>query len=170
LIIGLAILPFLAGNALAAERLNAEGFRPAYGQVAFNKGIGGGATTPLRVAVQLDQLAAVDALAALGADVNDPLALDFAVGGNRLEIARHLLNEGADPNQIDRRGITPLVYAAASDFGDAAMAKLLLDWGADPGLRDQDGQTPLDRARERGNSAVIALLERVASDRRPRTQ
>jgi N-acyl-D-amino-acid deacylase len=133
-------------------------------------GIGGGATTPLTVAVQLDQLAAVDTLAALGADVTDPLALDLAVSGNRLEIVRHLLNEGADPNQADRQGITPLAYAAASDFGDATVTKLLLAWGADPLLRDQSGQTPLDRARERGNTAVIAVLERAERDRRTKTQ
>lgn len=35
----------------------------------------------------------------------------------------------------------------------------LLRHGANPDLRDEDGKTPLDKARERGHSEVVAILQ-----------
>lgn len=37
--------------------------------------------------------------------------------------------------------------------------KTLLRHGANPDLRDEDGKTPLDKARERGHSEVVAILQ-----------
>lgn len=38
-------------------------------------------------------------------------------------------------------------------------AQTLLRHGANPDLRDEDGKTPLDKARERGHSEVVAILQ-----------
>lgn len=37
--------------------------------------------------------------------------------------------------------------------------KTLLRHGANPDLRDEDGKTPLDKARERGHSEVVVILQ-----------
>lgn len=38
-------------------------------------------------------------------------------------------------------------------------SQTLLRHGANPDLRDEDGKTPLDKARERGHSEVVAILQ-----------
>lgn len=40
-----------------------------------------------------------------------------------------------------------------------AFVQTLLRHGANPDLRDEDGKTPLDKARERGHSEVVAILQ-----------
>lgn len=40
-----------------------------------------------------------------------------------------------------------------------SLLKTLLRHGANPDLRDEDGKTPLDKARERGHSEVVAILQ-----------
>lgn len=40
-----------------------------------------------------------------------------------------------------------------------SLGKTLLRHGANPDLRDEDGKTPLDKARERGHSEVVAILQ-----------
>jgi ankyrin repeat protein len=42
---------------------------------------------------------------------------------------------------------------------NAFLLKTLLRHGANPDLRDEDGKTPLDKARERGHSEVVAILQ-----------
>lgn len=39
------------------------------------------------------------------------------------------------------------------------LLQTLLRHGANPDLRDEDGKTPLDKARERGHSEVVAILQ-----------
>ena len=53
-----------------------------------------------------------------------------------------LVSSGAQVNQRDRQGMTPLYYAAAS--GWARLTTLLLKHGADPTLRTDNGDRPLD--------------------------
>lgn len=40
-----------------------------------------------------------------------------------------------------------------------SVVQTLLRHGANPDLRDEDGKTPLDKARERGHSEVVAILQ-----------
>ncbi|OWK08863.1 hypothetical protein Celaphus_00015402, partial [Cervus elaphus hippelaphus] len=58
-------------------------------------------------------------------------------------------------NFMDDVGQTLLNWASA--FGTQEMT--LLRHGANPDLRDEDGKTPLDKARERGHSEVVAILQ-----------
>ncbi|CAI5764123.1 E3 ubiquitin-protein ligase HECTD1 isoform X5 [Podarcis lilfordi] len=66
-----------------------------------------------------------------------------------------LCERGADVNRGQRS--SSLHYAAC--FGRPQVAKTLLRHGANPDLRDEDGKTPLDKARERGHSEVVAILQ-----------
>ena len=67
-----------------------------------------------------------------------------------------LLELGADPNQADGTGKTPLMYAA--EFGPEHV-KALLKAGADPKAKDKKGRTALDYANRAGKPKVAALLQ-----------
>lgn len=92
-----------------------------------------------------------------------PPLLSIAIMRGEVEIARHLLEAGADPNARDERGYTPLSYAALSDA--PALVELLLARGADASLEMPDGSTALREGPELNfrrrpeNAAIIGLLE-----------
>jgi ankyrin repeat protein len=91
-------------------------------------------------------------------------ALHLAAFFGRSEIARILLDHGADVNARSRnerfgREITPLHAAAANRH--LAAAEILLDRGAEVNARDRSGFTPLALAADgRNDLLVILLLER----------
>jgi ankyrin repeat protein len=60
------------------------------------------------------------------------------------DIARLLINRGANPNQTDPEGWTPLHTAV--DLGRLSMIRLLLDKGADPNKQTTQGYTSLHLA------------------------
>jgi hypothetical protein len=62
-----------------------------------------------------------------------------------LEIARALLDHGADINARDEEGVTPLIWALNRKWNRTA--HLLLERGADIHLRTREGFTPLMAAR-----------------------
>ena len=72
-----------------------------------------------------------------------------------LEIARQLLDAGADVSTADNKGRTPL--RAAVENGHETLARLLLDRGADVSTAD-DGWTPLHAAAMSGHEALAGLL------------
>ena len=94
--------------------------------------------------------------------------LHLAAAGYRVEIARLLVESGADPNAAgSRRKATPLHYAADGFIGGPAWSankqvktiEYLLDQGAKLHLQDANGATPLHRAvRTRCAAAVRCLL------------
>jgi ankyrin repeat protein len=90
--------------------------------------------------------------------------LHMAVQGMRLEVARFLLDRGADVNALNEDERSPLHLAALR--GDEAMTRLLLERGAEPNARTRvevGWRTPLHLAALRGDVAVTrALLERGA--------
>jgi hypothetical protein len=96
-------------------------------------------------------------------------ALHVAAAGYRLEIAKMLLQAGADPNSAENhRRSGPLHYAAdgyiVSDLWNekrqVAMIQLLLKAGAKINAQDKNGATPLHRAvRTRCVAAVKCLLD-----------
>jgi len=73
-----------------------------------------------------------------------------------LDIARLLVDRGADVSSAGKNGWTPL--HTASRRGYEAIAQLLFDWGANFSAADKDGRTPLHIASERGHEAVAQLL------------
>jgi len=102
-------------------------------------------------------------------------ALHVAAAGYRIEIAKLLLSEGADPGSaLNHRRSQPLHYAAdgyvISDLWDEkrqiGMIRLLLKAGADVNAQDKNGATLLHRAvRTRCAAAVKCLLDAGADPR-----
>jgi ankyrin repeat protein len=75
------------------------------------------------------------------------------------EMARTLVDAGADPNALDVRGMTPLMLSVASETQDAAVVRFLVVHGeADLTLKSKLGETALDWARKYNNKDVIAQL------------
>jgi len=102
-------------------------------------------------------------------------ALHVASAAHRPDLARALIERGADVGARNRRGATPLHYAADGTPGaarwnpadQAATIALLIAAGADPNATDRSDVTPLHRAvRTRCAAAVGALLEGGADPRR----
>lgn len=104
-----------------------------------------------------------------GADPSSPSRNSFKVtplhsavaDGGHAQIARDLIEAGADVNVRQRHGWTPLHGAA--EGGDRATVELLLARGADASAANDDGKTALDVAREKGHLAIAELIERAAS-------
>jgi hypothetical protein len=95
-------------------------------------------------------------------------ALHVAAAAHRPDIARRLIALGADLGARNRRGATPLHYAADGIPGwsgwdpqrQAAVIARLIEAGADPNAADKSGVMPLHRAvRTRCAKAVRALLD-----------
>ena len=119
-----------------------------------------------------------EALLTTGIDINlayEPMgwtALHYMVESNLLESAKWLLKKGANPNQQDSRGWTPLLLAvdAEGDSGTqewvksgtspypADMTELLLEHGANPNVKDNSGKTPLRLAKQYRHVLAVDLL------------
>ena len=78
----------------------------------------------------------------------DAYAWGPAAEVNSLEVARILLEHGANPNWRDEAGNTPMqrVIRSRIVLDPAKFIQLLLEFGADPTLRNSEGRTPLDEA------------------------
>ena len=90
--------------------------------------------------------------------------LHVAAAAFRATMVADLITRGADVAARNRRGATPLHYAADTNHRDpeaqVATIAALLAAGAEPNARDKDGTTPLHRAiRKRGAAAVKALIQ-----------
>ena len=88
--------------------------------------------------------------------------LHAAAAAKAIEIARMLLERGADPNARQQLGYTALMECARGGRDD--MASLLLAHGADPTLRTDDGKRASDIAREQGHAALADRLEATAAE------
>jgi len=71
-----------------------------------------------------------------------------------------LVNNGANVNQKNNYGDTPLMYATriASSYGNNEIITFLLEHGADPNAHDERGQTALATAIHKNDDAHAALL------------
>ena len=77
---------------------------------------------------------------------------------------RAVIRSGADPNALDKRGETPLMYAAA-DNSNAAVITILIEAGADINARGKNGMTALMYAAEdNANPAVLTALLEAGAD------
>jgi ankyrin repeat protein len=120
---------------------------------------------PLGLAAFFGREAALDLLLARGGEVNTVARHPFAVNslhaalaGPRPDLARRLVDAGADVNAAQRSGTTPLHETAFN--GSLELTQLLLDHGANPAVSNGQGQTPESVARERGHTEVADLLAR----------
>jgi ankyrin repeat protein len=93
-------------------------------------------------------------------------ALHCAAFWGRYEIARLLIDAGADVNALTDRQSTPLHDAAR--LRNVKIARFLLEKGAKPDARDKDNKTPLDWCRE-SKSENAAEIEKVFREHHART-
>ena len=133
--------------------------------------------TPLEFAIGDDKLFAAQALIDAGGDVSSangsqkvtPLMLiaskiapqarttHLAGGPTPIDIAKELIEHGADVNAKSASGITPLMVAAGNN--NAPMIGFLLSKGADPALKNNIGKTALDIARDARNEVATSALQ-----------
>jgi ankyrin repeat protein len=90
-------------------------------------------------------------------------ALLKAIHGGRESNASVLLSGGADPNQPDTRGQTPLMAAVACA---PHLVETLLMFGADVNAGDGEGRTALGWAEE-AHAELVRLLRDAAKGVRP---
>jgi hypothetical protein len=90
--------------------------------------------------------------------MNDFVLFDAVKAGNYSE-AEKLIKDGADVNQQDDQGWTPLNFAAGK--GDLSMVKLLIENGADLFKVGRDQRTPYMIALAAGRLPVVEYLKDV---------
>ncbi len=104
----------------------------------------------------------VELLLEAGADIRHPAVddtLSELVQYGTYNMARFLIDRGADVNGVDdHRGRTALHWAAVRGAGKEFVS-YLLDQGADPAITDQDGATALDIARDRKRKTIVSMLQ-----------
>ena len=95
-------------------------------------------------------------------------ALQWAVLQGRTEVARLLLDRGADVNAVNDLGGTALQIAAW--HGHAEIVRLLLERGADINRQSNTGWTALHAAARQGHEEVVRILLQQGADRNLVTQ
>ena len=143
-----------------------------------------GGMTPLMNAVGYNDVELVKMLIARGAQVNarnistgkvrhgdidmrELTPLMFATPFGSPEMVKALLDAGADPKMRDARGMTPLMFAVASDNQDVRVVKLLIERGSDVNAVSSTRETVLDWAFKFNEPAIVTLLQKAGAKSNP---
>ena len=86
-------------------------------------------------------------------------ALHFAVVGHNPDVVKLLLDAGSPIDLKDMRGMTPLMFAVATDHVEPRIVRMLLDRGASTTLKTPENETAIDWARKYNNPAVLDALK-----------
>jgi ankyrin repeat protein len=85
------------------------------------------------------------------------MLLNSAASNGHVEVAKLLLEMGADVEKVDQNGWTPL-YSATYN-GHAKVVKLLLDIGkVNVESKDEHGRTPRSWMNENASSIIIVVM------------
>ncbi len=119
--------------------------------------------TPLGLACYFGQFEVARYLILKGADVNQPSNNGFhvfpihsAAAGDYTDIARILIENGAQVNVRQQAGATPLHSAAQN--GNLELLIMLLENGAETNVRMEGGKMPADLARDQGFDEIAEIL------------
>ena len=107
--------------------------------------------------------AAVDEVRARIAELRAKSALVFACWYQHPDIARLLIEEGADPNLRTNSNFTALHYAA--EKGSTELVELLIKAGADVNALNDAQRSPLHIAAYEGNAEIVELLINHGADK-----
>lgn len=136
--------------------------RPEFARLAQRRkaGVKGSATPALHMALSRGHDDVVRLLVSHGASPDDyPHALLLA---RTVNIARYLIEQGADVNRPGKYGQTSLHFAAST--GNVEMMKCLLAHGADVDVTDPRGLTPLHNAAREGRPEAAEILVSEGAD------
>ena len=139
--------------------------------------------TPLFYAAGHGNLAAVKLLIEKGADVNRAIASDITVRNGKIaisnmtplmtapmsspEVVQTLIKAGAKVNARDVRGMTPLMFAVASDNPNLEIIRALIDAGADKAIKSTDNELARDWALKYNDAEVVKLFGLSGSVTKP---
>lgn len=137
----------VAGNKSLVKLISADGWTPLHLAAFF--GHAGCAAELLNAGAIVD---------ARSTNAMRNMPLHAGVAGRSFDVAKMLVEFGADVNARQNGGWMPL-HAAAQN-GDIAMAELLLQHGAQPGARAENNQSALDLALTKGHQGIVDLLEK----------
>jgi ankyrin repeat protein len=93
-------------------------------------------------------------------------AVGLAVFFRQPELARTLIERGADVNAAARNAFRVAPVHAAAAVRDAAIMQLLIDHGADVNAQQQMGYTALHTAAQHGDDVMLDLLLAAGADPR----
>lgn len=82
--------------------------------------------------------------------------LSWAVKNTDQEAIKLLLEAGAEPDETNARGETPLLTSL--DQGNEDLIRIFLEAGADTGKKDFAGNTPLTKAVSTGNIRIVEMV------------
>lgn len=120
-------------------------------------------TGQLIAATSKGDLPEVERLLIKGAPVNGPDArgqtpVIAAAYANKVEVARYLIQYGADVNLKDSSGQSAYLIAASEAGPDGGLLVVMLNGGARVGASDSAGDTSLIRAARRGYADLVRRL------------
>lgn len=78
-----------------------------------------------------------------------------------IPLIRLLIKAGADPNQVDVDGLTPLMVCNSPET-----AVCLMEYGANPALRNEDGQTAYDFHMKNGYPNIAEVIKKWQEQQR----
>ncbi|KAH0536387.1 hypothetical protein FGG08_006737 [Glutinoglossum americanum] len=88
---------------------------------------------------------------------NGTTPLHWAAENGNEDVARMILDNGAEADAVDKRGQTPLILGACK--GHELFVRLMLDRNdVDPNSKDADSSTPLSVAAENGHGGIVGML------------
>ncbi len=124
--------------------------------------------SPLMLASLGGQLEMARQLVERGADVNKPgwAPLHYAATRGHLAVMRFLLDNNAYIDAASPNGTTPLMMAA--HYGTPTAVKLLLESGADPLLKNQQDLTAIDFAQRANRADSAEIIAAFVRARQPR--
>ncbi|XP_013380128.1 ankyrin-1 [Lingula anatina] len=122
-------------------------------------------STPLLLAAKKGHKGNVTALLKHGAnpnslDADNNASLLFAVRGHHVDMAKSLIEKGADVDVKNNKQVSALHIACRRHGQQVSMLKLLLESKACPDFPDEEGNTPLHIAVSRGKIESVKLLLR----------
>ena len=119
-------------------------------------------SSPLTLAAYYNNLAVakylIDKVDNINGNSKDGTPLMAAAVKGHIEIAKALVEAGADPNLTDANGATALHYAVL--FNNQELATLLMDANASAFMKNDGGQSPLDFAKMHNDQKLNTILNK----------